>query len=305
MDMSNLANCMGTLFLLLALGLLCNKTGLLSDSANRVLSRLVINVALPATTIDSIVNTDLSLSGETAAELMASMGVYYGVMVVLGLVLSTLIAHRHPEKRLYQFMITFGNIGFLGFPLITSLFGSEALFYVAVYNIPFNLLIYTYGIVLICGKSEGKIAWKEMLNPPLIASVVAVGLLLMGVHLPTAAADAVARLGDMTVPGAMLVVGASLGSVPGGALWREWRLYATSALTLLLRPVVVFLLMRLFVTDPVILGTGVMLSAVPVAANTTVLCMEYHAHEALASCGVFITTVLSMATIPLIAILLF
>ena len=305
MDMGNLANCMGTLFLLLALGLLCNKVGLLSDAANRVLSRLVINVALPATTIDSIVNTDLSLSGETAAELMKSMAVYYGAMVALGLILSPLIAHGRPEKRLYQFMITFGNIGFLGFPLITSLFGADALFYVAIYNIPVNLLMYTYGIVLTCGKTGEKIPWKEMLNPPLIASVAAVTLLLMGVHLPTPLSDAVARLGEMTVPGAMLVVGASLGNVPGGSLWREWRLYVMSALTLLLRPVVVFLLLRLFVTDPVILGIGVMLSAVPVASNATVLSMEYHYHESLASCGVFVTTALSMATMPLIAILLF
>ena len=307
MDLTNVMNCMGTLFLLIAVGFVCNKVGILHEEAKRSLSRLVINVAMSAMTIDSIVNTDVSLTGSTVAELIEAIAVYYGALFLLGLAFSFLVAPRRKERGLYHFMTLFGNIGFLGYPLVTALFGEGALFYVALFNIPFNLLLYTYGVVLVRGKEQGRAEgsfWKSMLNAPAVASVAAIVLLLLGVKLPTAIADALSYIGDMTIPGAMLVVGASLAAVPMGPVWKEWRLYALSAVVLLVRPVVVWVLLRLFIQDPVILGVSVMLAATPVAANTTALCIEYRADEALASGGVFLTTLLSLATIPIVAMLL-
>lgn len=304
MDMSNLARCMGTLFLLIAAGALCNKAGLLRGEANKVLSRLVINVALCAMIIDSIVNTDISLDADRALELVGAVAAYYLVLFVLSLLFGRTAARGRPDCGVYQFMVLFGNIGFLGFPLISSLFGEGALFYAAMFNIPFNFLVYTYGAILISGRRDRDSLKRTLLSTPVLSAVLSLVLLLCGVRLPGFLGDAVKYLGNMTVPGAMLVVGASLANLPSGALFREWRLYALTAVTLLLRPLAVWAVVGLFVKDPVVLGISVILAATPAAANTTALCIEYESNEALASCGVFVTTLLSLATIPLVGILL-
>ena len=283
MDFNNLAACMGTLFLLMATGFLCNKAGLLKPEANKMLSRLIINVSMSAMIVDSIVNTDINLSPSAAAELAGSAAAYYGVLFLLSLLFSRTVARNRPDSGVYQFMVLFGNIGFLGFPLISSLFGEGALFYAAIYNIPFNVLVYTYGVVLISGKRDADSLKKTLHSAPVISAVAALTLLVLGVRLPAFLSDAVGSLGAMTVPGAMLVVGSSLANLPGRELLREW---------------------RLFLQDPLILGVSVVLSAVPAAANTTVLCIEYSSNEGLASFAVFITTIVSMLTMPLVAILL-
>ena len=304
MDMSNLAGCMGTLFLLIAVGAVCNKAGLLRGEANKVLSRLVINVAMCAMIIDSIVNTDISMDAGRALELAGAVGVYYLVLFVLSLLFGRTVSRGRPDSGVYQFMVLFGNIGFLGFPLISSLFGEGALFYAALFNIPFNFLVYTYGAVLISGQSGGESLRQTLRSPPVVAAVLSLVLLLLGVRLPGFVGDAVAYIGSMTVPGAMLVVGASLANLPGGAPFRQWRMYVLTAVTLLLRPVAVWAAASLFVKDPVVLGVAVILAATPAAANTTAMCIEYGSNEALASCAVFVTTLLSLATIPLVGMLL-
>ena len=159
-------------------------------------------------------------------------------------------------------------------------------------------------MVLISGKRDADSLKKTLHSAPVISAVAALTLLVLGVRLPAFLSDAVGSLGAMTVPGAMLVVGSSLANLPGRELLREWRVYVLAAFTLLLRPVAVWAVLRLFLQDPLILGVSVVLSAVPAAANTTVLCIEYNSNEGLASFAVFITTIVSMLTMPLVAILL-
>ena len=304
MDFNNLASCMGTLFLLMATGFLCNKAGFLKAEANKVLSRLTVNVAMSAMIVDSIVNTDISLSASAALELAGSLAAYYVVLFLLSILFGRVFTRGRPDSGVYQFMVLFGNIGFLGFPLISSLFGEGALFYAALYNIPFNILIYTYGAVLISGRRDADSLKKTLRSVPVLAALASLVLLVLQVRLPAFLSDAVGYLGAMTVPGAMLVVGSSLANLPGRALLKEWRVYALAAFTLLLRPLAVWAVLRLFLHDPLILGVAVVLAAVPAAANTTVLGIEHGSNEALASFGVFLTTLLSMLTMPLVAIFL-
>jgi len=304
-DMNNLLNCMGTLFLLLAVGFLCNKVGILTPANNKLLSRLVVNVTLPATLLNAVVGTSVDIHSPEAKQLFGAIALYYSVLAILAFFISRAIAARHPDRGVYQYMCMFSNTGFLGIPLITAMFGQEALFHVALFNIPFNILAFTYGIAMIRGKREGeKTSLKKVLTPPTVASFVALILFLMGVTFPKAIDDAVSYVGGVTVPCAMMVVGASLATIPAGKVWKDWRMYVVGGYTLLLRPVIIWALASLFVTDPLVLGVTVILASVPVGANTTSLCIQYDANETLSSCSIFITTALSMLTIPVVALVL-
>lgn len=304
MDMISLVNCMGTLFLLLAVGFLCNKVGILCEENKRVLSKIVVNVALPAMLINAITTAEIDLAGPSTKELVIAIAIYYGTLFVLSIVYAFLTARRHPDKGVYQYMVMFSNTGFLGIPLITAMFGQEALFHVALFNVPFNILAFTYGMYLIRGNKEEKQSIKKMLTPPTVSSILSLVLLLLGVKLPVFLANAVSYIGGITVPGAMMVVGASLAAIPAGSIWKEWRIYAVSVFTLLIRPVIIVGMLSFFVTDPLVRGVTVILAAVPVGANTTSLCIQYGANEKLASCGLFVSTMLSMLTIPLVALVL-
>jgi len=255
--------------------------------------------------INAIISAEIDLAGPSTRELVIAIVLYYVTLFILSNIYAFLTARTHPDRGVYQYMVMFSNTGFLGIPLITAMFGQEALFHVALFNVPFNILAFTYGIFLIRGKGKGeKRSWKKMLTPPTVASVLSLVLLLLGVKLPVFLADAVGYIGGITVPGAMMVVGASLATIPAGAIWKEWRIYAVSAFTLLIRPVIIVALLSFFVTDPLVKGVTVILAAVPVGANTTSLCIQYDANEKLASCGLFVSTMLSMLTIPLVALVL-
>jgi len=305
MDMLGLINCMGMIFLLLATGFFCNKIGILDETNKKGLSRIVINVALPAMLVDAIIGTDIDLSGPSAKESIGAIAVYYVALFIIAVIYVNITARNHPDKGVYQYMVMFSNVGFLGIPLTTSMFGQEALFHVALLNIPFNVFAFSYGILLIRGQKKGEgIPWKKIISPPAVTSLISLILLVCGVKLPLFVANAVNYIGDMTVPAAMMIVGASLATIPGGTIWKEWRVYALALLTLLGRPLVIAGLLSLFVTDPLVKGVVVILAAVPVGANTTSLCIEYKANEALTSCCLFVTTMLSMVTIPIVAMVL-
>jgi len=304
MDLTNLINCMGTLFAMMSVGFVCNKIGLLKAADNKILTRLIINVAMSAMIIDSIINTDIQLDASSAAELIIAMVGYYGILFLLSLVFGQTISRGRPDTGVYQFVVFFGNIGFLGFPMISSLFGEGALFYAAIFNIPFNFLAYTYGAVLISGKRDLRSIRRTLCSAPVISALAAIIMLFLGVRLPAFLSDAVEYMGDMTVPGAMLVVGASLADLPGRELIKEWRVYAAAAFTLLLRPVVVWAALRPFLHSPLMLSVTVMLAATPAATTTTIMCIEHGTNQSLGSYSVFITTLFSLVTMPLVAILL-
>jgi len=305
MSLDNLFNCMITLFLLLGLGFLCSKVGILSPENTRVVSRLVVNVTLPATMLDAILGAQVDIRSPMVRQLAWCVVLFYVAHWLLSVLYGALFVRKDPDRGVYQYMAMFGNTSFLGIPVITALFGQEALFHLAVLNLPCNVISFTYGISLIRGgRGEGKSSLKSALTPPTVASFVGLALFLLQVRLPVPIADTINYLSRATVPCAMMVVGASLGAVKLGEVLRKPHIYTLTAYILLLRPVIIFFIARLFVTDPMVLGVVTVISAVPVAATTTTLCIEYKANEALSSGTILVSTLLSLLTISLLSMVL-
>ncbi|MGI5936443.1 MAG: AEC family transporter, partial [Oscillospiraceae bacterium] len=149
-----------------------------------------------------------------------------------------------------------------------------------------------------------KINFRQFINAPLVSSIVAVLIFAFRIPIPAPVAGATELLGDMVVPAAMLIIGSSLGNMSVKEVFSDWRLYLLAPVKLIAIPVAIWSILRLFVANPLILGIATVLTSMPVATNTTMLCIEYKGNEALASRGVFITTILSVLTIPLIVYLL-
>jgi predicted permease len=306
MEISSIINLMLILLILLLVGVFARKTGVINDQANKHLTRIVVVLAQSAMILAAVMNAEPSLTGLELLGLVGISFVAYAIMLVVVVLFTWVLRIKPGDRGVFQFMALFGNVGFMGFPIVASLFGDAAVFYASLFNIPFNLLTYSLGIMMISPRSgeKVKINIKQFINAPLVSSFVAVLIFALKIPIPAPVAGATELLGDMVVPAAMLIIGSSLGDMSLKEVFSDWRLYLLAPVKLIAIPVIIWSVLRLFVANPLILGIATVLASMPVATNTTMLCIEYKGNEALASKGVFITTILSVATIPLTVYLL-
>jgi predicted permease len=301
--MSSIMTQMAVLFLILALGYIANKTKILNVAGNKLLSRLVVNVTMPCLMLSSVMDGTVNATG--------SQALVFSLLTVAALALAFLIAWPVPvligvpreERNLIRFLMIFGNIGFMGYPVVGAIFGNSGLFYVTLINIPFNIITFTLGILLISGKNS-KLSVGMLLSPSLIASLASVLLFAVHVTVPAFIADTASIVGHMTTPAAMLIIGSSLAEIPVREVFSEVRLYPVALVKLIVIPVALWFILHFFIADAQMLGILIVETGMPTATIATMLSLQYGGNDRLASKGIFITTLLSVVTIPLLVLLL-
>ena len=310
MNINDLLSQMLMLVIIMVIGILAYKAGFIDSDGNRKLSRLILHVTQTAMIISSAVTSQLALSfGETMKILLCGCGMYV-VLFALAYLLTPLFGKDRQMRGVCRFLIVFGNVGFMGFPVINALYGADAVVIAAIYLIPFNVLAYSAGVLMLTGGKGGEgIHLKQIMTPALIASIASLFLMVFRVRFPAPLTNALSTLGSMTVPGAMLVIGVTLGSASIGAVFKDVRVYAVVLVRLILTPMAVwaaarFVMQPLLQVDALYLDMLVVLSTMPSASMTTMLCLEHGIDPRLGSNGVFLTTVLSIVSVPLMVYLL-
>lgn len=294
-----------SLFAMIAAGFFARRHGYLGEERLYQISHVLVNIALPALTISSmqVPNTGPAI-GMVESTLAVAFAYYLGAFL-LAILICRFLPSAPGEKGVFQFMLVFPNVGFMGIPVSEVILGPDSLFYVILFNLPFNLLVFTMGVWLLARGRAERPDLRLLLTPGLLASFVGLGLFLAGYHIPFPVDTALDWIGKATTPLAMIVVGALLATLPVSRLAGDWRIGVVSALRLVVLPVLAFLLLSPFIADRLLLFTTVLLVAMPVAANTVLLSEEYGVDATLASQGVFLSTLLSCLTIPLIDYLFF
>ena len=293
------------LLLLLAAGYICNRIGLLDAPFCTRLSRFVANVAMPAVVLSAAMGGGPAFSGADLLRLAAVALVLFGFLALAAWLVPRLWRPDPKELGTYRFMTLFPNSVFIGYPVVTALFGSQAVLYAAVLNLPHNFAVYSVGPLMLSGSGRRGPNWRLMLNPGLIATAGALFLMLTGLRLPGAIESAAEMLGGASTPLALIVIGSNLADMSPREVFGEPRMYLFSAFRLLILPLGLWLILRGFVSDPLVLGTAVVLAGMPAATNVVVLSAQYGGNERLGSQGVLLTTILSAITIPLIMYILF
>ena len=293
------------LFILIGVGYLCMKTRILTRDGISGITSFVVNVTLPALILQSmqVPVTDAMLA--QLVPLILVLIAFYTVSFAAAFLVPYLAGTSSDlETGGIRFMMSFSNLGFMGFPVSAAVFGPESLFYVSIFNMTFSLLVFSVGVILLRPDMGKYLDRKLFLNPGIIASGVGLGLFVTGARIPGPFADALDLLGSVTSPLAMIIVGAFLATLSAERLLTDRAVWTVASFRLIAIPLALFLILRLFIDDPLLLGVPVLLAAMPVAANTVMLAEEYHVDSALASRGVFLTTMLCIITIPLITTLL-
>lgn len=313
MDTSQIFSQMIILFAIIAIGFAAAKTRILTAESNRHLANLVLYITNPCTILYSVLSGEASL---TISELLLLTGIaliFYLVLMGLAHFVPKLLRVPGDQAGLYRFMTVFSNIGFMGFPVVRSVFGQGAVFYAAIFNLFFQFFAYTYGIRQISkDPRDGRSPLRTLTQPVIIACLISYTIYLFSLR-ETITATAAGRLltevlgmvNGITSPLCMLVTGVSLAMVPFGKVFSNWRLYVLSLGKQFLLPLAAYGLLSPFVTNRLILGICVIMAAMPIAATSSLFCAKYDGPVDVASSGVFLSTVLSVPAVPLIMMLLF
>ena len=199
------------LFILIGLGALGAKTGLLRPEGKQTLSNLLVNLVVPAMIINSY---RMEFSAEILHNLMAAFALST-LSILLGLIITLLFTARSRDSRtpIFRFACVFSNAGYMGLPLISALFGSEGLLYASAFFTLFNLLLWTVGYSMVSGSSDPKKVAQSLLHCPAIyAIVVGLVLYLLQIPLPDLIVQPMELLGSMNTPLSMLITGMLIAS---------------------------------------------------------------------------------------------
>lgn len=297
---------MGILFLIIGIGYAAAKAKLFPPNTNRALAQLVIYITNPCTVLYSVLGSQRGLTNREVLLLTGIAAAFFAVVIAAGQALPRLLRCPGEKRSMYAFMVTFSNMGFLGFPVVSALYGPEAVFYASIFNLFFQLVVYTYGVWLMGGATgHFRLHWKTFCTPIILASIVAYVCYLTDVSAPQFLVKTLGMLSNVTSPMCMLVIGIALANVPVGRVFSNWRLYVINLVKLLGLPLLAYALLHRVVTNPLILGITVVIAAMPVATMSTLLATKYNADEELAASGVFLSTLLSLVTIPVVMWVLF
>lgn len=288
-------------FLIMLIGYICRKIGVFGETTGKMVSGIVINIGMPALIIASGMNPETL---ENKGKLLFTLGValiFFAIMFVIAELLPRLLRADREDYGAYQVMTIFSNIAFMGYPLLDAMYGSEAVIHAAIFNLLYSVLNYTYGIrKMQTGGQRGKFSWKQLLNVGVISCLIAVVLYVTELPVPMIFEDTATRIGAITGPLSMLVIGDSLAQIQLKDLFTDVRLLIFSAVKLLLMPALLLWGLSLFVTDPMFRGVCLVMTATPVGSMTVMLAQQYDGDYRLTSKGVALTTVLSVATMPLL-----
>ena len=293
---------MAMLVLIMLLGYLCARIGITGPEFNQRVTPLMVKVLLPATILNSVLSVP-DFSGRELLDYILVMTVMVALQMLPAWFLPRLMRTRSEDVGATRLVTAFGNVGFVGLPVVAAIFGDEMVFFASLCNIPFNLALYSCSAAQL-SPDGGRVRWQDVLNAPVIATLLTVVLLLSRVHVPGVLADTISSVSGVTIPLSMLVIGTSLGGISVRSVLTDWRVYVVSAVRLLVCPLLTWLVLRPFAAGA-LLGISVLMAACPSAMLVTALCLQYGRSDAFASKCIFLSTVLSAVTIPLLIWLLF
>lgn len=304
--MENIFLQMAIIFVIMATGFVANKLKSEDHTFDLGLSSFIMSVSCPALILSSVCGDELP-DKELVVPLLITGLISYLVVFVLSVLGSRLFSKDKDIQGIYTFMLVFGNVGFIGYPVVASLFGPQAVFFAAVLNFANSLFMFSAGMGLISGQRFNlrHIDFKFLYNPNMVASYLAILAVMFDIHpVPAVISEPLRMVGSITVPGALLIIGSSIAQMPLRRMSGSPGVYALCLLRLIVLPLFVYFLSWLICDSAVVIKVNTVLFAMPVATLGTMLCLLYHKDDTLMTQGIFLSTLLSLLSIPCITLLI-
>lgn len=325
MSISVVLQQMVIIFILIGIGMVLFRRRLLSEEGSKQISGLIINVTNPALLICSALDDGPKASLRELGIALAAYAAVFAILIAVGFLLPYLLRVPKNLHYAYQMLTVFGNVGFIGIPLASAVLGSESLIFVSIFNLLFNLLIYTLGIsllqravreqmkegVAVSAKQPDKTLTQissgrlqKLVNAGTISAAVTIIFYLGNFHVPVIISSALSYTGRATTLLSMLVLGVSVAQMAPKEIFSHPKLYLFTLLRQILVPIGCILLMRSLIDNKLILNTMLLMAAVPAANMPLMLAKQMDMETEAISQGIILTTVLSLVTVPVVCLFL-
>ncbi len=291
------------LFIIVILGYVLCKMGYMGDKFDQKLSSIVIDITAPALILSSVMG-DEQPDRNLILPLLGVGFVTYIILLVFGFYVPRLISRNRDEQGMIGFALMFANVGFIGYPIVASIFGAKAIFYAALLNMPNTFFVFTAGVMLIKGERNlRQLNFKVLFGPGMMAAFIAALLVALNIKTPDMIARPITMVGNITVPAALMIIGSAMARLPLKEIVGSPKVYLVSALRLVVVPLTIYFLFKLCGVSDIVNDINTVVIAMPVASFGTMFCMKYGRNPSFITEVTFVTTVGSIFTIPLITLL--
>lgn len=286
------------LFILISIGFLCGKKGLINENAAKKITDIVLYVVTPCVMISAF---QKEFSGDTAIKILIA-----AAAAIVILVFSTLLARlvirdkNESRKKVLQFSVIFSNCGFMSLPLQKELLGEDGWFYGSIFVAVFNIFVWTYGLLDMSGDKKQLSIKKIVFNPGIMGAAVAIILFVCRIKLPEIVIQPVTHLANLNTPVPMLIIGFYLSRAKLKDAFSDVGTYIAMSLRLVIIPVIVTFIMALLKLDKTMMIAFVIACSAPTAASTTMFAAKFNRDVELSVGVVAASTILSIITMPLI-----
>lgn len=286
------------LFILIGVGVVCGKVRFLSSSSAKHLTNIVLYFVTPCVVIDAFQRDfDPALLQNLGVTALCAILVHaFSVLIV------TFVFRDKEDSRrcVLRFGTVFSNCGFMSIPLQAALLGADGVFYGAAFVAVFNLVLWSYGLLVMSGDKKTLSPKHLLLNPGVIGVAAGVLIFLFSVHLPEVLSTPINYMASLNTPLPMIIIGFYLSRTNLIAALRDKRAYVAILLRLAAVPLLTLFLMYACGIRGVVLVACVIAAAAPVAAATTMFAAKFDRDTSLSVNLVSLSTLFSIVTMPLI-----
>lgn len=302
MEISAIVNSVLSLFIMILVGVYSSKKKIITPAINRALTDILIQVALPFMIVTSFMFTyDDTIKSNIIKTLFYSLIAYVIVIIISYLLILPI---KNDKKTILHFANVFTNTGYVGFPILNSIYGAEGVIYGSIFNMFFVIFVWTYGLKLFEDNLEKKEIKQEiiniLLNPSIIAVIIGIIIIILDIQLPDALLSSMNGIGNMTGPISMIIIGVILSNVRVRKHLKDWTIYYGITTKLIIIPVFIYLVF-LFLGDISKASiTVIIMTAMPASTMTSILGESYNKEKEYAAIIVSATTLLSLITVPVL-----
>lgn len=281
---------------LLVIGYVSCKSGILNQESNDYFSGFLLKVSLPAT----ILNSAFGRIEMSRGMVLYILGIAAGIYTLFPLI-SHMLAKWLGLNATGEVMMNYSNIGFMGFPIIESLYGDKYVFYVSLFLMVFNIHLFTVGIfTLERGKGGEPKKWmKKLYSPGILAATAAFVIVMLKVSVPMVIRNLAGCVAGITTPLAMIIIGAQVARVRLRDSFKNRKLYLLAFVKLILYPLITYLVLWWSVGPGTVTEIVTLLAGLPAAGSVVMLCSEYNGDTELAVQAVCMDILLSLVTLPM------
>jgi len=295
---------MTKLLFTMAVGFYLNKKNILDQETSKKMSAMVVNFTAPLLIISSA--SQVAGDNQSVILLMLFSGLFlYFLFPAISLAAAKLVHAPSDCRGVYQCMVMLANTAFMGYPVVQALYGESSIFYTTIFNFGYNILFYTYAAFLL-DKDAGqasKFEPKRLVSMGFLSGLVALAIPFSGITLPELVLQPCSFIGSVTTPLSMLIIGSNMANYPLRDIFSEKRIYVMAFIRLLVMPVLTAAYMSLLTDDPLLICMTAMTIGMPVGSMVAMASSKYEKQGRIGSISVVMTTICSMATIPILAVI--